>query len=186
MATTSYAFTDPRAQKVWSQDMFEYALQNVRLSMLMGKTQDSIIHLNTDLSRRPGGDIVFQIRNPMSAAGQGDDGNTTGNEEQLTTGNFTLRVHQRSHSVRSAGAMSEQLTSTYGTAGFRQHAKERLGEWVSEAIENDLAVCSAGLYNENSSGAAIETINESYPESDRIWYGGQSVDSSPANSRIVG
>ena len=180
MATTSYAFTDPRAQKVWAPDMFEYALQNVRLSMLMGKSQDSIIHLNTDLTRGPGGDVVFKIKNPLSGAGKGDDGNTTGAEEAMTTGNFSVRVHQRSHSVRSAGAMSQQLTDIYKTDGFRRDGRDRLGSWVAESIENDLSACSAGLYNENSSGAAIETINESYPETDRILYLGQSITTTPA------
>lgn len=183
MGATSHAFTDPRAQKIWAPDLFLYALQNSRLSMLMGKEPDSIIHVNTDLSTKAGGTIVFELKNPLQGGGVGDDGDTTGNEETMTTGNMSLTVHERATAVKSAGMMSEQLTSIRRVDGFRRDAKRRLGEWIkNHALENDLVVCASGGYNENSGGAAIETINESYPASDRIWYGGQSVGSTPALS----
>jgi len=180
MASTSYAFTDPRAQTLWAPDMFEYALENSRLTMLMGNSKDSIVHVNKDLTTKQGGTIIFKLRNRLTGGGQGDDGDTTGNEEAITKGNMSLEVHERMHAVVSAGKMSEQLTDTKGVDGFRGDAKEELGVWTSEAIEDDLVTCLSGCYNENSGGADIQTVNESYPESDRIWYGGQSITSSPA------
>lgn len=181
MAGTSYAFTDPRAQKAWADDLFFYALQNSRMSMLMGNTPDSIIHVNTDLTTKPGGTVVFELKDPLSSGGVGDDGDTTNNEEAMTIGNMSLVVHERAHAVKSAGMMSEQLTSIRKVEGFRRDAKYRLGEWIKDKVlEGDLPTCAAGLYNENSGGAAIETINESYPASNRIWYGGQSVGATPA------
>lgn len=181
MAGTSYAFTDPRAQKVWAPDLFLYALQNSRMSMLMGKTPDSIIHVNTDLTARPGGTVIFELKDPLSSGGVGDDGDTTNNEEAMTIGNMSLVVHERAHAVKSAGMMSEQLTSIRKVEGFRKDAKYRLGQWIKDKVlEDDLITCAAGLYNENSGGSAIQTINESYPATDRIWYGGQSCGSTPA------
>ncbi len=180
MAGTSFAFTDPRAQTVWAPDLFLYALQNMRMSPLMGKTPDSIIHVNTDLTVKPGGTVIFELKDPLSSGGQGDDGDTTGNEEAMTIGNMSLTAHERMHAVKSAGMMSEQLTSVRRTDGFRRDAKYRLGIWIKDILENDLVTCAAGLYNENSGGSAIETINESYPGAARIWYGGQSVGATPA------
>jgi len=161
--------------------MFLYALQNSRMSMLMGKSPDSIIHVNTDLTTRAGGTIIFELKDPLSSGGVGDDGDTTNNEESMTIGNMSLVVHERAHAVKSNGMMSEQLTSVRKVDGFRRDARRRLGDWIkNNVLENDLITCAAGLYNENSGGSAIQTINESYPASDRIWYGGQSVGSSPA------
>lgn len=171
MAATSFAFADPRAQTVWSMAVFVYGLQNMFFTGMMGKNKNSLIHVNTDLLTKKGGTIVFESRDPMSGAGVGDDGNTTGAEQRLKRRNMSVLIHERATSYVSAGKLSEQLTAT----NVREDGKEDLGEWVSEALENDLVTGAAGLYNENSSSAAIQTINESYPTSDRIHYGGQNA-----------
>ena len=171
MAPTAFAFADPRAQTHWSLSVYVYGLENMFFTQMMGKTKNSLINVNTDLLQRKGGTIIFESRDPLSGAGVGDDGNTTGAEEALKRRNMSLVVHQRAHSYVSAGAMSEQLTAT----DVREDGKEDLGEWIGEAIENDIGCAAAGCYNENSSGAAIETINESYPTADRIHYGGQNA-----------
>jgi N4-gp56 family major capsid protein len=174
---TSFRFGDPRAQTYWSKAVYVYALQNMALTMLMGKSKNSVIQVENKLLTRKGGTIIFESRSPMSGAGQGDDGNTTGREESLKRRNMSLTVHERAHSVVSAGKMSEQLTAT----DIREAGREDLGEWWAEALENDLITCAAGLYNENSSGSEIQTINESYPtwrtnqQGSRIYYGGQTA-----------
>jgi hypothetical protein len=180
MPATSFAFADPRAQTIWSQAVFVYGLQNMFFTQMMGKDRNSLIHVNTDLLTKKGGTIVVESRNPMSGTGQGDDGNTTGNEERLLRRNMSLTIHERAHSYVSAGKISEQLTST----DIREDGKEDLGEWVAEALEDDIAVAAYGGYNENSSGAAIQTINESYPTSDRIYYGGQTAAGALGNSGV--
>jgi len=147
---------------------------------MMGKDENSLIHVNTDLTTKKGGTIICESDDPMSGAGQGDDGNTTGREESIKMRNMSLTVHERAHSVVSAGKMSEQLTST----DIREKAKRSLGVWVSEALENDIVTAASGLYNENSSSAVIQTINESYPTSDRIYYGGQSAAGTIGNSGV--
>lgn len=171
MPSTSFAFTDPRAQTIWSQAVFVYALQNMFFTGMMGKDKNSLIHVNTDLLTKKGGTIITESRQPMSGAGQGDDGNTTSNEESLKRRNQSITIHERAHSYVSAGKISEQLTAT----NIREDGKIDLGEWVAEALEDDISTCAAGCYNENSSGAAIQTINEQYPTSDRIHYGGQNA-----------
>ncbi len=180
MAATSFAFADPRAQTIWSQAVFVYGLQNMFFTGMMGKDKNSLIHVNTDLTTQKGGTIIFESRDPLSGAGQGNDGNTTGNEEALRRRNMSVIIAERAHSVVSKGKISEQLTST----NIREDAKIDLGEWISEALEDDISTAAAGLYNENSSGAAITTINESYPTSDRIYYGGQNAAGTLGNSGV--
>ncbi len=178
MPDTSFAFADPRAQTIWSQAVFVYGLQNMFFTGMMGKDKNSLIHVNTDLTTTKGGTIIFESRDPLTGAGVGNDGNTTGNEQQLKRRNMSIAIAERATSVVSAGKVSEQLTST----NIREDAKGDLGEWLSEALEDDIATAAAGLYNENSSSSAITTINESYPTSDRIYYGGQTAAGVLANS----
>ena len=78
MPATSFAFADPRAQTIWSQAVFVYGLQNMFFTQMMGKDKNSLIHVNTDLTTKKGGTIITESRGPMTGAGQGDNGNTTG------------------------------------------------------------------------------------------------------------
>lgn len=175
---TSFASGDPRTQTIWSKKVFVFAMQNMALTPLMGKDKNSLIQVEQRLLKEVGETIIFKSKSPMSGAGQGDGGNTTGNEEALKRRNMSLTVHERAHSFVSDGPISEQRTDT----NVREDGKEDLGDWYTEAFENDLITAAAGLYNENSSGANIETINESYPTSDRIYYGGQTAAGALGNS----
>lgn len=177
---TSYAFTDPRAQTVWSLAVFAYGLQNMFFTGMMGKDRNSLIHVNTDLLTRKGGTIITQSRQPLDNVGVGDDGNTIGNEGQIRRRNMSTTVHERANSTVSAGRISEQLTAS----DFREDSRTDLGEWLSEAMEDDISTSAAGLYNVNSSSSVIQTINESYPTDDRIYYGGQAADGTISNAGV--
>jgi len=174
---TSYAFTDPRAQTIWAKKLFDYAMPNILLKALMGNNANAFIHMDKDLINKVGATIVFKARQRLENTGVGDDGNTTGNEGQIKRRNMSLLVHERANSTVSAGHMSEKLTDSK----FRPDSKLELGDWVTECIEDDTATAIFGLYNENSSSSSIETINESYPTSLRIFYGGQSAAGTLAN-----
>lgn len=180
MPNTSFASGDPRTETKWSKSVFAYALENVALLPLMGSSKMDAVYVLQELENEKGDTIVIKSRSPMSGAGQGDGGNTTGNEEALKRRNMSIVIHERAHSYVSDGPISEKRTST----NIREDGKEDLGEWFGEALENDLITSAAGLYNENSSGAAIETINESYPTSDRIYYGGQNAAGTLGNSGV--
>jgi N4-gp56 family major capsid protein len=178
MADTSFAFTDPRAQTVWSKHLFDYCMPNIMLSPLMGQSSNDFIHVDKDLTKKAGGTIVFKARERLTGAGVGDDGDTTNNAQQIKRRNMSMTIHERATRTQSAGKLSEQLTDSK----FREDSKLELGDWITEIIENDLVTGAAGLYNENSSSGSIETINESYPSSARIFFGGQNADGTLGNS----
>jgi N4-gp56 family major capsid protein len=179
---TSFAFSDPRAQTIWSDAVYEYGLENMFFTPFLGSKKDknALIVMDSSLETKKGGTIIFEARNILEGGGQGDDGNTTGNEQQIKRRNMSMTIHQRQTSTVSAGAMSEQLTKTE----FREDSRVELGTWVGEIMENDLVTSMAGLYNENSGGSAIQTVNESYPSDDRIYYGGQAADGTLGNSGV--
>lgn len=181
MANTTFGTNDPLTHKIWSKGTMAFALQNMALLPLMGTTPESIVHTKKDLTVIPGDTITFSAdENDTNDPGQGDNGTTEGNEVALRRRNMKVEVHERAQGTRPDGKMTMQRTDIYKTAGFRAFAKRKLGIWAQEAWEKDLVNCAAGLYNENSSGAAIETINESYPTAQRIRYGGQNIGATPA------
>lgn len=178
MPATSYAFTDPRAQTIWAKKLFDYSLPNHVFQSLMGDSSNDFIHVDKDLLQKVGGTIIFKARQRLSGSGVGDDGDTRNNAQQIKRRNMSMTVHTRATRTESAGMQSEQLTDSK----FRPDSKMELGDWIKEIIEDDIVTASAGLYNENSGGAAIQTINESYPTSSRIYFGGQNAAGTISNS----
>lgn len=180
MADTSFAFADPRAQKVWAPDTFDDAFMLMRLQPLMGTTEEAAIRVNSDLKVKPGGTVIFECDDELTGAGVGDDGDTTNNAQQLTIKNQSVAVHTRATRTQAAGMQSLQLTSLKGVDAFRRKSKRHLSKWQARVMELDLLGALTGQYNENYSAAAIQTINEVYPSSTRILYLGQTVTSTPA------
>ncbi len=181
MASTTFGTNDPNTQKIWQGTTIKYALRNMALLPLMGTTPESIIFQQKDLTRHPGDTIVIPGDTPMTGAGSGDDGSNEGAEVALGVRNMNIVIHERSIAVRAAGQMSLQRTDIFRADKFRSFARRKMSEWWQQAQEDDLVNMLAGLYNENSSGAAIEVINDTdmYPTTNRIYYGGQSIGASP-------
>ena len=102
---TSFAFGDPRAQTIWSDAVYEYGLENMFFTPFLGSTKDknALIVMDSELLTKKGGTMIFEARNVLEGGGQGDDGNTTGNEQQIKRRNMSMTVHQRQTSTVSAG-----------------------------------------------------------------------------------
>lgn len=171
MAETSYEFGDPRQQIIWNEDIFPFMLQDMFFTKFMGKGEDFLIYTDSDLEVKKGGDVIVDMEEPLTGAGQGNDGRTRGKSEAMLDGNMKVRVGERAHSVESKGKISNQLTKT----DIRSSAKRRIGPWGREALEDDIAHSAFGLYNANSSSTSISTINEAVPTSNRIYRGGASA-----------
>jgi len=179
MAVTQFGHADPRTEKIWSDKTFKFAVENMELTRrgLMGTTDNRVIQVNSQLVNKPGDSITFKLRRPLESEGVGDDGTIEGNEEALSIMNYTVQVHERGHGVVSAGLMSEKRTNT----DFRPAARDGLGLWSAERMENDMIAAMAGLYNVPN----IETVNEAYPSSGRIYYGGQNAAGTVATAKTT-
>lgn len=179
MTATAFGTNDPRTQKKWSKKMFEYALNELWFLEygLMGTGPNSIIQVAAELDgeHQSGDEITFELEEPLSGTGQGDDGDTTGNEESLVIDNMSMKIHERAHSVVSKGKMSEKRTSTV----FRDAAKRGLGRWTREKMENDILASVYGLYNDSG----IATVTELAPSTNRHLNIGQKADGTVATAK---
>jgi len=175
MAVTQLLAANRLTEQAWPQTMYEWTLENMWLSKFMGTDSNAVIQINKDMTVRAGNKITMRLRVPLSGAGGYDDSDIEGNEEALTWHNFPIQIHERSHGVRSAGKMTEQMTKI----PFRREAVEALGDWLAEQQENDFCYALSGLGNMNTyAGEAtsdIETVNEHAPSTNRILYGGQTA-----------
>jgi N4-gp56 family major capsid protein len=172
---TSLLSANALTQEHWPQTVFEIMLDNMQLSDLMGESNDNVIVINRDLTKKAGDKVTFELDMPLESAGGTDDSDIEGNEEAMSFFNFPVEVHERSHGVKSAGKMTDKRTAI----DIRKKAAYAIGRWAGEQAENDMIWGLSGLGNQNTyvgeATSSILTVNEKAPSSTRIFRGGQTA-----------
>ena len=165
---TLFGQGNPLSKTIWAKKLLKYVMENVIFMAhgMAGVGAKNFIVVETRLKTEKGQKITFGCRYPLTQVGQGDNGEMEKNFEPLYIGNFSLFVHERSHSTRPEGKMEMQRTQI----DIADEQDEAIGDWYVHAVEDDITAMLCGLYNCDSS---IETVNEQYPSSSRIVYLGQ-------------
>lgn len=164
---TLFAHLDPRTQTKWSKKTYEYTLQDIELSNLMGTSADNVIQIYQELKDSPGDQIKTQLEGPLTNPGIGNDGRVMDNTESLTIFNDNVIIAERGLAVVAGGKITIQRTMTR----IQDTAQRQLSSWAAEELEEDMAAGLSGLYNRSG----IETINEVVPSPNRILYLGQTT-----------
>ena len=60
-AYSDYAFGDPRVQRVWSKNLFDYALSSTRLTSFVDELGNDLM-IEKDLTKEKGDKVVFKSR----------------------------------------------------------------------------------------------------------------------------
>lgn len=127
--------------KKWSAELFKYSMLQNPFAAYMGTNANSIFQVKKDLEKDSGDKVQFDILNPLTGAGQTDDGTYEGNEEALTFGSMEVQIHERGNSVRPNGKMTVKRTRH----DLRQNAKYALGEWKGAVMAADMIAALSGL-----------------------------------------
>jgi hypothetical protein len=117
--------------------MFKHAIVNNPLKQFMGPGDGNIIQVNKDFTKTAGDKITFALRALDNSDGQGDDGIYEGNEAAMTFYDQSVQIHERGHSIKLNGKMTEQRT----IIKLRPQAKNTLGEWLGRVQAND-TICA--------------------------------------------
>lgn len=163
-------------QRAWSETVFNFMLQNMIFSELMGAPgSDMPIIIDKSLIGRPGDQVVYKLRMPWTGVGQGDDGTLEGNEEVMSWRNMPIVLHERANAAVSAGIMTDKRAAIKILSDGAYAA----GRWAAEQVENDLIYALCGIGNEGTyageGGTTVQTVNEVAPSDNRILRGGQTL-----------
>lgn len=188
MALTQFTTTANTAvqREIYARRAFLWATENNFFSKFTGKQLSSydartggkanaikksngtneVVTLKDDLAKEKGDTVNFHIMAPIDGEGVVDDAVLEGNEETLTYHNMSTTIHQRRNAV-VVGAMSRQRTFT----NVMEDAKEALQLWMANVVEKDNLLALSGLAN------PAGTISANRPSDNRMWYGGQTTNS---------
>ena len=84
----------------WDDKFFVEHLKQNRFASEMGTSENAIIQVKEDLTKKKGDSVTFALVNRLTGAGVTNGATLEGNEEDLDSRSFKLTVGERAHAVR--------------------------------------------------------------------------------------
>jgi N4-gp56 family major capsid protein len=151
----------------WDDKYFTEYFQENLFNSEMGTSQNSIIQVKEDLTKKKGDKINFALVNRLVGAGVTGNSTLEGNEEALDTRSHLLTVTQRRHAVRVSD-YDNQLSSI----SLRDAGRGALMDWSHEDTR-DRIITALGSVNGIAYGTATEAQKDAWLDdnNDRCLFG---------------
>lgn len=181
MAGTDFPLGDALAVQRWSQSLAIEAEKKQYFRKFMGKDENAMIRVKTELNKQAGEKIIYALR--MKLDGDGIEGDNviegTSAEEALEFFDDSLFIDQRRKGTKSKGKMSEQRVPY----NIRKQGRDALAIWFAEDFDEQIMMYLAGARGIDTSfhvstafsGRANNSLQT--PDSDHIIYGGDATGS---------
>lgn len=155
MSKTTFETDDALTKKAWDEKLFRDASIESYFMGFSGETSDSLVQIKTDLESEQGDQVTFGLRMRLTGAGIKGRGTLEGNEERLTTYNFSVSLDQYRHGVRDEGALDRKRPMF----SIDEESEAALRTWGAEKIDK-LCFDTAGI----GSGATTDPTRIAYPD----------------------
>lgn len=151
----------------WDDKFFMEHIQENRFASEMGTTENSIIQVKEDLTKKKGDSITFALVNRLTGAGVADGATLEGNEEDMDSRSFKLTIAERANGVRST-TWENQISAI----DLRKAAKMALKTWAMENTR-DRIITALGSINGTAYGSASEAAKDAWllDNADRVLFG---------------
>jgi N4-gp56 family major capsid protein len=165
-------------KKVWSGKLWQQ-FRDESFWMSNGFISQGLntpIHRVTELTKTARGlECVMQIVNDLEGDGTAGDNDLNGSEEAMVNDAQTIKIDLLAHAVKSKGQMSEQAT----VIRFREQAKDKLGFWLPDKIDEMMFLTAAGrAYSARGTSqlpALAFAADVAAPSTNRIKYAGSAT-----------
>ena len=164
--------------KQWDDKFFTEYFQESVFAPEFGTSENSIIQVKQDLSKRRGDTLHFALVNALSGAGKTGSDTLVGSEEAMVSRSFPLTITQRRNAVVISD-WDEQKSSI----DLRDAAKSVLKDWAHESTR-DQVIAALGSINGVAYGTATETQKDAWlvDNVDRCLFGAaKSNDTGPGD-----
>ncbi len=165
MAFTTVAAAN--VEEVWDSMFFKEYVRANRFKRYMGTTENSIIQLKEDLTKKAGDGITIPLVTKLVGAGQTGNGLLEGNEEALGNYGHKIEVATRRHAV-AVTDNDQQFTGI----NLRDAGKEMLKLWCMERLRTDV-ITALGSKSGTAYGSASEAVKDAWlvSNADRVLFG---------------
>ncbi len=176
MADTSVA-SGLKVQQ-WDDKYFREYLGWNKYAKYMGTTENSIIQVKEDLTKKKGDSVTFALVNRLTGAGVTGSNTLEGNEEAMESRSHKLTVDQIRNAVRVP-----MLDEQFSAISLRNAARPVLLDWSMEQMRDDITE-ALGDINGVVYGSASEAQKDAWlvDNADRVLFGAAlSNDSGPGD-----
>lgn len=151
MAQTAIGQMAPEQMRVWSQEAIRTYRQNLFFQKFIGKGEDSVIQMATDLTKTEMGDrCMIGLVADAARTGIVGDNNINGRESALEATWVEIQCDQLRKPFTSKGRVSARRSPF----GFRKIAKDALAKWRADVIEDLMIMTASGVsYAFNTDGS---------------------------------
>ena len=161
-------------EQVWDTDFFKSYIRANRFKRYMGTTENSIIQLKEDLSKKAGDKIHLSLVAELSGAGVTGNTLLEGSEEALSQYECPITVS----TIRNAVAVTDNEQQYTGIT-LREAAREMLKGWAMKKLRTDLISALGSTDGTTAYASATEPNKDAWTvaNSDRIVFGDGTVGS---------
>jgi N4-gp56 family major capsid protein len=151
----------------WDENYFREYLNQNWFKKFFGTGTNSVIQVKEDLTKKPGDNITLTLVNRLTGEAKSASETLEGNEEDLSTRSFNIRVREYSHAVKFS-KFEEQKTAI----NLRQAHKDTLMDWNME-LDRDNIIDALGSINGTAYASASEASKDAWlaDNSDRVLFG---------------
>lgn len=151
----------------WDDQYFREYLTDNRFSESMGTSENSIIQVKENLTKKPGDRINFALVNKLTNAAVTGRSTMEGNEEDMSSRSFPVTVNKRRNAVRVA-----EVDEQFSAISLRDAGRQVLLDWSMKDTES-LIVKSLNSINGVAYGSATETQKDAWlaDNADRVLFG---------------
>lgn len=151
----------------WDDKFFmEYLTEN-RFAREMGTSENAIIQVKEDLTKKKGDRVHFSLINKLTQDAITGSNTLEGNEEEMTSRSFYVTVNKRRNGVRVS-----EIDEQYSAIDLRNGAKTALKEWSLKDTES-LIIKALASINGVAYGSATEAQKDAWlvDNADRVLFG---------------
>lgn len=151
----------------WEDKFFQEYLHDGGFKPLMGTSENSVIQVKEDLSKKAGDSITIALVNRLTNAAVTGTSTLEGNEEDMASRSMRIYVDKRRNAVRIA-EMSEQKSAI----SLRDAARATLLDWAMEDTR-DLVIEALGSINGVAFPDSTEAQRDAWlvDNADRVVFG---------------
>lgn len=151
----------------WDDKFFVEYSAFLRFKDEMGTTENSIIQVKENLTKKPGDRVNFALVNKLHQDAVTGTAVMEGNEEDLSTRSFPVTVQKRRNAVRVA-----EQEEQFSAISLREAAKPELKTWAAEDTEM-LVIRAVSSINGVRYASASEAQKDAWlvDNADRVLFG---------------
>ena len=151
----------------WDEKFFTEYVQHNAFAPEMGTSENNIIQVKENLTKKPGDSLTYALVNRLSNAAVTGSSTLEGNEEDMDSRSHKLTVTKRRNAVRVA-----EIDEQFSAISLRDASKAVLKTWAMEDTR-DLVIEALGSINGTAYGSASEANKDAWlvDNSDRVLFG---------------